>query len=126
MDGQVKARIEGEVRASFDAYEKALVGNDVEALIGLFADDPATLRMTNSGGLFGHAQIAAFRRGRDPSDVARTLTRVEIVVLSETVAVAAATYTRDASGLKGAQTQVWQLRPEGWRVVAAHVSLDGG
>ena len=126
MDGQIKAQIEAEVRASFDAYEQALVGNDVEGLIELFADEPTTLRMTNSGGLFGHAQIAAFRRARDPSDVARTLTRVEIVVLSETVAVAAATYTRDGSGLKGAQTQVWQLRPEGWRVVAAHVSLDAG
>lgn len=125
MDEATKARVEGEVRKAFDAYEKALVGNDVEGLIAIFADDPRTLRMTTDSGLFSHAEIAAFRRARDASDVARTLTRVEIVAVEETVAVAAANYTRTGSGAKGSQTQVWHRRPEGWRIVAAHVSLAG-
>jgi ketosteroid isomerase-like protein len=122
MDEAVRERVEAEVRAAFEAYERALVGNDVDALIAAFADDPRALRLTDDGGLFGIAQIAAFRRGRDASDVARTLTRVEILVLEETVAVTAANYTRTGSGRKGSQTQVWHRRPEGWRIIAAHVS----
>lgn len=125
MDEATRERVERQVRAAFEAYERALVTNDVDALIAAFADDPRTLRMTTDGGLFGMDEIAAFRRGRDASDVARTLTRVEIVALEETVAVAAATYTREGSGRKGAQTQVWRHGPEGWRIVAAHVSLGG-
>jgi ketosteroid isomerase-like protein len=123
MDEATRERVEREVFAAFDAYEAALVGNDVDALIAAFADDPRTMRLTTDGGLFGIDEIAAFRRGRDASDVARRLTRVEIVALEETVAVAAANYVRTGSGRKGAQTQVWHRRPEGWRIVAAHVSL---
>ena len=33
-----------EVTAMFQEYEKALVGNDVEALNALFRDDPRTIR----------------------------------------------------------------------------------
>lgn len=123
MDDAVREGVEVTVREAFDGYERALVTNDVEGLIGYFADDPRTFRMTNHTGLFGHNDIAKFRRERNPSDVARTLTLVEVIALTESVAVTAATYTRTGSGLKGAQTQVWQLRPEGWRIAAAHVSL---
>lgn len=123
MDEAVRAEVERDVRAAFEAYETALVTNDVEALIDLFADSPATVRMTNDSGFYGFDDIAAFRRARDPGDVARTLTRVEIHALTPQIAVATAEYTRTNSGRKGCQSQVWQLRPEGWKVAAAHVSL---
>jgi ketosteroid isomerase-like protein len=123
MDESARAKVEVEVRAAFDAYERALVGNDVEALIALFRPAPDTVRMTDAAGLYGIDEIAAFRRGRDPSDVARTLTRVHIVALTEDVAIATAEYTRTGSGRRGAQSQTWLRTTDGWRVAAAHVSL---
>ena len=75
------------------------------------------------GGLYGIEAIAAFRKGRDVSDIARELTRVDIVALAPDVAVATAEYRRTGSGRRGAQSQVWVRRPEGWRIASAHVSL---
>lgn len=123
MDETKRADVEREVRAAFDAYETALVTNDVEALIDLFAPGPRTVRMMDDSGLYGFDDIAAFRRARDPGDVARTLTRVEIQVLAPDIAVATAEYTRTNSGRKGCQSQTWQRGPAGWKVVSAHVSL---
>jgi ketosteroid isomerase-like protein len=123
MDDVTRARVEEDVRKAFEAYETALVTNDVEALIDLFADSPHTVRMTDDSGLYGFDDIAAFRRARDPGDVSRTLTRVEIHALSPEIAIATAQYQRTNSGRKGCQSQVWQLGPAGWKVAAAHVSL---
>ncbi|MGS4947133.1 AtzH-like domain-containing protein [Meridianimarinicoccus sp. RP-17] len=115
--------VQSEVRAAFDAYEDALLANNVETLIGFFRDDPATVRMTDESGHYGLDQMAAFRRGRDTTDIARDLLRVDIMALSNDVAVATAEYRRRLSGRRGAQTQVWIRLPEGWRIAAAHVSL---
>ncbi|GAB5375583.1 MAG: oxalurate catabolism protein HpxZ [Acuticoccus sp.] len=123
MDEAKRADVEREVRAAFDAYETALVTNDVEALIDLFAPGPQTVRMMDDSGLYGFDDIAAFRRARDPGDVARTLTRVELQVLSDEIAVATAEYLRTGSGRRGCQSQVWRRLDTGWKVVSAHVSL---
>lgn len=117
--------VRSEVRAAFDSYEEALMANDVEALVGFFRDDAGTVRMTDESGHYGLVQIAAFRRGRDATDIARDFLRVDIVALSEEIAVATAEYRRCGSGRRGAQTQVWIRLPEGWRIAAAHVSLGG-
>lgn len=114
-----------QIRAAFDRYEAALVGNDVAALIGFFRPDAQVIRMMTGSGLYGIDEIAAFRRGRDASDMARDLLRVEIRVLAADIAVATAEYRRTGSGLKGAQTQVWQRGPSGWQIACAHVSLEG-
>lgn len=128
-DGNADAAlITQEIRAVFDRYEAALVGNDVAALIGFFRPDAQAIRMMTGSGLYGIDEIAAFRKGRDASDMARDLLRVEIRVLSADIAVATAEYRRRASGLRGAQTQVWQRDPaegaQGWRIACAHVSLE--
>jgi len=115
--------VEAEVRAAFDGYEAALGVNDVDALTGYFWDSPKAVRLMTEGGLYGIAAIAAFRRGRDVSDIARSLTRIDIVALGPDVAVATAEYRRVGSGRRGAQSQVWVRRPEGWRIASAHVSL---
>ncbi len=112
-----------EIRAAFDAYEAALIANDVEALIGFFWDDPRAARLTTQGGLYGLAEIAAFRRGRNAADVARVLTRIDVVALSRDIGVATAEYRRIGSRRRGTQSQVWMRRAEGWRIVSAHVSL---
>lgn len=116
--------VAGEIRACFDAYETALQANDVAALNGFFWQDPATVRLTAAGGAYGHAQIAAFRQGRDTVDIARELLRVDVVAFGPDWGIATAEYRRLKSGRRGAQSQVWVRRPEGWRIVSAHVSLD--
>jgi ketosteroid isomerase-like protein len=114
-----------EIRAAFDAYEAALVANDVAALIGFFWDDARAVRLMTEGGLYGIEEIARFRKNRPTEDLARELTRVDIVALGNDCGVATAEYRRIGSGRRGAQSQVWVRRPEGWRIASAHVSLGG-
>jgi Protein of unknown function (DUF3225) len=123
MDDFDAGTVEAEVRAAFDGYEAALAANDVAALTACFWQSPRAVRLTTEGGLYGIEAIAAFRRGRDISDIARALTRVDIVALTADVAVATAEYCRTGSGRHGAQSQVWVRRAEGWRIASAHVSL---
>lgn len=115
--------VAAEIRTAFDAYEAALQANDVATLSAFFWEDPRAVRMTTEGGIYGHAAIGAFRRGRDVTDLARDLTRVEVLVLGADTGVATAEYRRRGSGRRGTQSQVWIRRPEGWRIAAAHVSL---
>lgn len=112
-----------EIRAAFDAYEAALMANDVEALAGFFWQDPRALRMGGDGNLYGWQAITGYRRGRDVSDITRDLGRVEVHAFGPDMGVATAEYTRRGSGRTGAQSQTWVRMPEGWRIVAAHVSL---
>lgn len=119
------AAIEAEVRDAFEGYEAALGANDVDALTSYFWQSPRAVRLMTEGGLYGIDAIAAFRKGRDVSDIARTLLRVDIVALGPDTAVATAEYCRTGSGRRGAQSQVWIRRPEGWRIASAHVSLAG-
>jgi len=113
-----------EVRACFDAYEKALVGNDVAALDALFRDDPRTIRYGATENLYGFAEITAFRAARSPVGLGRTISKTVITTFGREFAVAATLYQRpSAAGKIGRQMQTWVKFPEGWRVVAAHVSL---
>ena len=115
--------VAAEVRAAFDGYEAALEANDVDALDGYFWRSPKTVRLMTEGGLYGIEAIAEYRRVRDVSDIERDLLRIDIVALGPDVAVATAEYLRRGSGRRGAQSQVWVRRPEGWRIASAHVSL---
>jgi len=113
-----------EVQAAFDAYERALVANDVEALDAMFHDDPRTIRFGGGENLFGSAQIKAFRAARSPVGLARTLSNTVITAYGRDMAVASTLFRRTAmTGKVGRQMQTWVRFPEGWRVVAAHVSV---
>ncbi len=113
-----------EVQDAFERYEKALVGNDVTALNQLFRDDPRTIRYGGGENLYGYAEIQAFRAARSPVGLGRTLSRTSITTFGREFAVAATLYERpSAPGKIGRQMQTWVKFPEGWRVVAAHVSL---
>lgn len=113
-----------EVTAMFQQYEKALVGNDVEALNVLFRDDPRTIRYGATENLYGYSEIKSFRAARSPVALGRTLSKTVITTYGRDFAVAATLYERpSAPGRIGRQMQTWVRFPEGWRVVAAHVSL---
>ncbi|QPM90234.1 AtzH-like domain-containing protein [Pseudooceanicola algae] len=117
--------VEAEIRTAFDAYERALSENDVPALSEFFWEDPRAVRLGPDGGLYGHDRIRAFRRGRDVSDIARDLYEIRILALGPNTGSATCEYRRIGSGKRGAQSQVWKRFPEGWRIVSAHVSLQG-
>ena len=113
-----------EVRAAYDAYERALVANDVAALDAMFHDDPRTIRFGGGENLFGYAQIKAFRAARSPAGLARTLSHTVITAYGRDTAIASTLFHRSAMpGKVGRQMQTWVRFPEGWRIVAAHVSM---
>lgn len=111
-----------ELRAVFEQYEQALVSNDVRALDRLFHDSPATLRYGLGENLYGYAEIAAFRAGRDARGLARSIRRRSFSTFGQDFGVASIEFTRDGEPRVGRQTQTWVRFAEGWRVVAAHVS----
>jgi hypothetical protein len=113
-----------EVRAAFDAYERALVSNDVAALDTLFRDDARTIRFGGGENLFGYGEIKAFRAARSPAGLARTISHTVITAYGRDVAIASTLFHRPTmTGKVGRQMQTWVRFPEGWRVVAAHVSV---
>ena len=113
-----------EVRAAFERYEEALVANDVATLDALFRDDPRTIRFGGTENLFGFAQIMAFRAARSPVGLARTLSNTVITTYGRDFAVSSTLFHRTTTpGKVGRQIQTWVRFPEGWRVVAAHVSV---
>jgi len=117
-------QVVAEVRKAFEEYEKALVNNDVDKLDELFRDDPRTIRYGAGEILYGYAAIKAFRASRSPVGLGRTLSKTSITTYGRDFATAATLYERpSAPGKIGRQMQTWVRFPEGWRVVAAHVSL---
>jgi hypothetical protein len=113
-----------EVRAEFDRYERALVSNDVAVLDGIFRDDRRSIRYGGGENLYGYAEIEAFRAARSPVGLARTISRTMITTYGRDFAVASTLFHRVTSpGKVGRQMQTWVRFAEGWRVVAAHVSV---
>jgi hypothetical protein len=112
-----------EVRAAFDRYEKALNDNDVDTLNATFRDDPRTIRYGGNEILYGYAEIKAFRTARTPPGT-RTISKTVISTYGRDHAVASTLFHRPSlPGKIGRQMQTWVRFPEGWRVVAAHVSM---
>jgi hypothetical protein len=111
-----------EVREAFERYEQALVTNDVAALDGFFRDDARTLRYGVAENLYGYAAIKAFRSARSPVGLARTRSQTVITTYGRDFAVASTLFHR-TPGKVGRQMQTWVRCPQGWRVVAAHVSV---
>jgi hypothetical protein len=112
-----------EVRAAFERYEIALVSNDVATLDALFHDDPRTIRYGGTENLYGYEEIMAFRSARSSAGLGRDLTRTVITTYGHDVGVASTLFYRASlPGKVGRQMQTWIRFPDGWKVVAAHVS----
>jgi hypothetical protein len=113
-----------EVTAQFARYEKALVTNDLTVLDELFRNDPRTLRYGGGENLYGYDAIMAFRAARSPAGLVRRTEKTVITAYGRDTAVASTLFYRDtAPGKVGRQMQTWVRFPEGWRIVAAHVSV---
>jgi hypothetical protein len=114
-----------EVTAQFERYEKALVSNDVAVLDELFRNAPQTLRYGIGENLYGYREIMAFRAARSPVGLMRRTDKTVITTYGRDTAVASTLFYREAwAGSKvGRQMQTWIRFPEGWKIVAAHVSI---
>lgn len=117
------AHVVEEVCLAFERYELALVQNDVATLDALFWDSAHTLRYGATENLYGYAHIAAFRSARPATGLARAVLRTVVTTYGEDFATTHIEFQRLGSDTPGRQSQVWVRMPEGWRVVAAHVSL---
>jgi hypothetical protein len=113
-----------EVAAQFARYEQALVTNDVAMLDELFRNDSRTLRYGIAENLHGYGEISSFRAARSPAGLMRRTARTVITTYGRDTAVASTLFYRDnAPGRVGRQMQTWVRFAEGWRIVAAHVSI---
>ena len=113
-----------EVTAQFARYEEALVTNDVAVLDELFRNDSRTLRYGIAENLYGYDAIMAFRAARSPVGLTRTISKTVITAYGRDCAVASTLFHRATMpGKVGRQMQSWVKFPDGWHVVAAHVSV---
>jgi hypothetical protein len=113
-----------EVTAQFARYEQALVSNDVAVLDELFRKDFRTLRYGIGENLYGYDAITAFRAARSPVGLNRKTAKTVITSYGRDTAVASTLFYRETlPGRVGRQMQTWVRFPEGWRIVAAHVSI---
>ncbi len=110
-----------EVSAAFYRYETALVNNDVTVLDELFWDSTHTLRYGATENLYGHDEIASFRSARSPVGLARKLLKVVITTYGSDFGTANCEF--DRNGRIGRQSHTWMRTLQGWRIVAAHVSM---
>jgi ketosteroid isomerase-like protein len=112
-----------EVRSAFAAYEASLMANDVEALDRFFWDDALVVRYGVGENLYGAEAIAAYRRSCSPPGP-RELRATVITTFGRDFGVASTEYRSHDTAATGRQSQTWVRLADGWRIVAAHVSLQ--
>ena len=112
-----------EVTAVFERYEHALVHNETEVLDALFWHADAVVRYGVGENLVGIEAIRAFRRARPSVGLERSLGHTVITTFGDDFATAMTEFHRAGQPRVGRQSQTWVRFPEGWKVVAAHVSL---
>ena len=116
--------IKAEVEALHDQYEAALMANDTDVLQSLFWNSPQTIRYGIGENLYSWTEIGAFRSARSPVGLSRTTSRTRITTYGRDFATASTLFNRASLiGKIGRQMQTWARMPEGWRIVAAHVSV---
>ncbi len=115
-----------ELSELYPLYETALVNNDVDTLTKMFWAAPEVMRFGVTENLYGIEELEAFRRGRSPVGLARTIKRLDIVAFGKDVGSITLEFERsgvNGKTIHGRQSQLWVRMPEGWRIVSAHVSL---
>ncbi len=111
-----------EVREAFEGYERALMAYDPASLDQYFWRDERAIRFGVAENLYGHTEIAAYRRTRT-SVPSRTLQKTRIIAIGRDVAVVNTEFRYPGDPREGRQSQTWARTAQGWRVVAAHVSF---
>lgn len=114
-----------EISAVFVRYEDALVNNKVDILDQLFWNSPHTIRFGAGENLYGYDKIKEFRAARSGLNLQRNILRTVITTYGTDFATTSIEFIRVGSERIGRQSQTWLRTQDGWRVVAAHISLIG-
>ena len=117
------AAVLAELAAVFEAYERALMGNDVVTLNAFFWQDERVTRYGIADRQWGIAELQAYRASTPAPAFTRRLEHLRLHAFGPDMAVAQVEFVRSDTPLRGFQTQTWVRMPEGWRIVAAHVSM---
>jgi hypothetical protein len=117
-----------QVTAAFDAYERALVDNDIATMNALFWSTPQTVRYGIAEVQHGGEAIRRWRETCEPVPRSRRLHRSVVTTYGNDHATVSTEFTSDATPLLGRQMQTWVRFDTGgafggWTIVAAHVSL---
>jgi len=115
-----------ELAVLYPKYEAALVNNDVDTLTAMFWHSEQVMRFGVTENLYGFEELEAFRKSRPSVGLARTIKRLDIVAFGTdygSITLEFERVSKDGTLVRGRQSQVWARLPEGWRIVAAHVSL---
>jgi hypothetical protein len=112
-----------QVKAAYDRYNDAVNAGNMAVLNSTFWNDPRTIRYGGGENLYGYKAIEGFRAAARPLNPPRTLSKTVITTYGRDFAVASTlTYRANQPGKVGRQMQTWVRFPDGWHVVAAHVS----
>jgi hypothetical protein len=109
-----------EVGAAFEDYERALVANDVDRIVGFFA--PGAVRFGIADQQVGLDEQRRWRLAQPPLPAGRWLKDTIIQGYGESTAVVTTLFGYPGSEVLGRQSQTWVRLPDGWRIVTAHVS----
>jgi len=122
-DALDRPTVRAEIQRCFEDYEAALMRNDTQALADFFWADERVTRYGIADRQWGAAQLAAFRAGVPPPAFTRRLEHPRITCFGDDMAVAQVEFVRSDSPLRGFQSQTWVRFADGWKIVAAHVSM---
>lgn len=117
------SHVVAQIDAAFDDYERALVANDLATLDRYFWQSPATVRFGVAENLYGAEEIGAYRRQAPPVHPARRIGRRVTTSFGEDAGTVSVEFNAPNDLRVGRQMQTWARFPEGWRIVAAHVSM---
>jgi ketosteroid isomerase-like protein len=109
-----------EVTAAFEAYEQALVDNDVPRILSFFADRAVRFGIADQQNDLEEQE--KWRRAQPPLPPGRRLRETRIQTYGVSTAVVTTLFGYPGSDVSGRQTQAWARLPEGWRIITAHVS----
>jgi ketosteroid isomerase-like protein len=109
-----------EVTAAFESYERALVTNDVEAILGFFAPDAVRFGIADMQ--VGLTEQRQWRLAQPPLPPGRRLKDTIVQAYGPGVAVVTTLFGYPGGDVLGRQSQTWVRLDEGWRIVTAHVS----
>lgn len=115
-------QVVAEVKSVFEAYEAALISNNLAILDQLFWHSEMVVRFGISENLYGIEAIRAFRKARETTALRRELFNTIITTFGLDFATATTEFIRDDK-VEGRQSQAWARLPHGWRIVSAHVSF---
>jgi len=110
-----------EVEAEFAGYDRALATNDVAALNRYFFDSPSTIRYGIGQNLYGYSEIRSYRASVTSGMELKRERTLITTYGNDFATVSTLSHPRQAGKITRTM-QTWVRLPEGWRIVAAHVS----